>query len=89
MALSKEKTAEIISTYGENEKDTGNTAVQIALLTESIKKLTEHVKDFKKDKHSRQGLLKQVSKRKRLLAYLKDKDIDKYRSLIKELGIRG
>ena len=80
--------SEIISEYKKHEKDTGSSEVQIALLTERISHLTEHFKTHKKDFHSRRGLLKLVGRRRRLLDYLKDRDLDKYRSLIKALGIR-
>jgi len=88
MGLKKEQKSEIVKKYGKNEKDTGETAVQIALLTQRINELTEHFKTHKKDHHSRRGLLKLVGQRRRLLDYLTKKDIEKYRSLIKELGIR-
>lgn len=86
--ISKEKKAEIIKTYGRTPEDTGSPEVQIALLTERITELTEHLKENKKDHHSRRGLLKMVGKRKGLLAYLKKKDIDGYRTLIEKLGLR-
>ncbi len=86
--LSKEKKAEIIAAYGKKEGDTGSTEVQVALLTERINELTEHLKVNQKDNHSRRGLLKMVGQRRRLLAYLKKKDIDGYRTLIKRLGLR-
>ncbi|WP_163468337.1 30S ribosomal protein S15 [Fusobacterium sp. IOR10] len=79
---------EITKEFGKNEKDTGSTRVQIAILTEEIKHLTEHLKVHKKDYHSRLGLLKKVGHRKRLLNYLASKDINEYRSLIAQLGIR-
>lgn len=79
---------EIIDLYGKNSQDTGSTEVQIALLTERINHLTEHLKLHFKDVHSRAGLLKMVGKRRRLLNYLKNKNIDDYRSLIEKLGIR-
>ena len=81
--------SEIIKKYRRNESDTGSAEVQIALLTERIKKLTEHLKTHKKDKHSRRGLLLIVSKRKRHMKYLKRKDPERYSALIKSLGIRG
>lgn len=86
--ISKEKKAEIISTYGRSAGDTGSPEVQIALLTERINELTEHLKVNKKDHHSRRGLLKMVGQRRGLLAYLKKKDIEGYRSLIGRLGLR-
>lgn len=79
---------EIIKNYQKSEKDTGSVAVQVALLTEKIKELTEHLKIQKKDFQSRRGLLMMVGKRKRLLQYLKENSIDEYRSLIERLGIR-
>jgi len=88
MALTKEKKVEIINKYGRNDKDSGNTVVQIALLTERINDLTEHFKSHAKDHHSRRGLLKLVGQRRRLLDYLIRCDLERYRNLIKELGIR-
>ena len=80
--------AEIIKEFGKFEGDTGSTEVQIALLTEKINHLTEHLRTHKKDFHSRLGLLKMVGQRKRLLAYLTKTDLEGYRSLIARLGIR-
>ena len=80
--------AEVIAKYQQNEKDTGSVQVQIALLTERINHLTEHLKSHKNDNHSRRGLLKMVGKRKGFLQYLKDQDIEAYRKLVAELGIR-
>ncbi|WP_300330427.1 30S ribosomal protein S15 [Fusobacterium sp.] len=80
--------AELIKEFGKNEKDTGSTEVQIAILTEEIKHLTEHLKVHKKDFHSRLGLLKKVGHRKRLLNYLASRDIEGYRALIAKLEIR-
>lgn len=88
MALSKETTASIVTKYGANEKDTGNTRVQIALLTERIKQLTEHEKFFPKDKHSKRALLKVVGARRTLLKYYARTNLEGYRALIKELGLR-
>lgn len=79
---------ELIAEFGKNEKDTGSTEVQIAILTEEINHLTAHLKVHKKDFHSRLGLLKKVGKRKRLLNYLAGRDIEGYRTLIAKLGIR-
>ncbi|BDU49986.1 30S ribosomal protein S15 [Haliovirga abyssi] len=79
---------EIVKEFGKKEGDTGSTEVQVALLTERVKHLTEHLKSHKKDYHSRLGLLKLVGKRRRLLNYLKSKDIEGYRALIQKLGIR-
>ena len=87
--ITKEKAAEITAKFGANEKDTGNVRVQIALLTEKIKNLTEHAKTHKKDFHSLRGLSMMVSKRKNLLKYYGEKDIVAQRALIKELGLRG
>ena len=80
--------AEIIAKYGRTPNDTGSPDVQIALLSARIDLLTEHLKSHKKDHHSRRGLLKMVGQRRGLLNYLKNKDIEKYRSLINELGLR-
>ncbi len=77
-----------ISKYGKSETDTGSTEVQIALLTDRINHLTEHLKMHKKDHHSRRGLLMLVGKRRRFLDYLRDNDVERYRSLIAELGLR-
>jgi small subunit ribosomal protein S15 len=88
MALSKERTEEIIAEYRLHDKDTGSPEVQIALLSEDINGLTEHLKSHKKDFHSRRGLLKKVGQRRRLLDYLKDNDIESYRHLIDKLNIR-
>ena len=86
--MTKERKAEILSTYAREKNDTGSAEVQIALLTERINELTEHLKVHKKDEHSRRGLLIMVGKRKRLLRYLENKDIERYRSLIARLGLR-
>ncbi len=88
MALSKEDKAALVEKFGESAEDTGKTEVQIALLSERIKYMTEHLKIHKKDHHSRRGLLKLVGQRRRLLRYLTKKDINRYRAVIKELGIR-
>lgn len=79
---------EIIAKFQRKEGDTGSTEVQVALLTERIKHLTEHLKDHPKDNHTRRGLLKLVGKRKGLLRYLEKTDLEKYRALKQELGIR-
>ena len=84
----QERKAELIKTYAQGENDTGSTEVQVALLTERINELTEHLKVHKKDEHSRRGLLNMVGKRKSLLRYLEGRDIEKYRELIAKLGIR-
>lgn len=86
--ISKERKQEIIAAYGRKEGDTGSPEVQIALLTERITELTEHLKINKKDHHSRRGLLKMVGQRRGLLEYLKKKDIEGYRALIERLGLR-
>lgn len=86
--ISKEKKADIIKAYGRTEGDTGSPEVQIAILTERISELTEHLKSNNKDHHSRRGLLKMVGQRRGLLAYLKKTDIERYRSLIERLGLR-
>ncbi len=88
MPLTKEQKTDLVGKFGESATDTGKTEVQVALLTERIKYLTEHFKTHKKDHHSRRGLLKLVGQRRRLLNYLSKKDVERYRSLIKELGIR-
>jgi small subunit ribosomal protein S15 len=86
--ISKEKKAEIIAAYGRTPQDTGSPEVQVAILTERINELTEHLKVNAKDHHSRRGLLKMVGKRRALLEYLKKDDIDAYRALIERLGLR-
>ncbi|NLM00417.1 MAG: 30S ribosomal protein S15 [Treponema sp.] len=88
MGLTKEKTSSVVNTFGANVQDTGSTKVQIALLTERIKQLTEHCKTFKKDKSASRGLIILVGQRKSLLKYLQRKDLEGYRTLIKELGLR-
>jgi small subunit ribosomal protein S15 len=88
MALTKDEVTSIISKFGKNEKDTGTSEVQIALLTKRINQLTEHCKQFKKDRSSQRGLLILVGKRRRLLKYLQRTGLEKYRALIKELGLR-
>ena len=86
--ISKEKKAEIIATYGRKPGDTGSPEVQVAILTERIAELTEHLKVNQKDHHSRRGLLKMVGKRRGLLDYIKENDVEEYRALIEKLGIR-
>jgi len=88
MPLTKEQKLEIFTKYGKNPQDTGNTKSQVALLTERIKELSAHCKTHPKDHHSRRGLLKLVGQRRRLLKYLQRKDLEEYRALIKQLGIR-
>jgi small subunit ribosomal protein S15 len=86
--ITKEKKAEIMQAYARTEGDTGSPEVQVAVLTERINELTEHLKEHKKDHHSRRGLLKMVGQRRNLLGYLKNKDINRYRELIEKLGLR-
>jgi len=88
MALVKEKKTEIIKEFKEHEKDTGSASVQIALLTERINSLSDHFKSHKRDHHSRRGLLRMVSVRRRLLDYLKRSDENEYREIIKKLDLR-
>ncbi len=88
MLLSKEEKFAIIKKYGKGDKDSGTTEVQIALLTERINRLTGHFEEHKKDHASRRGLMQLVGKRRRLLDYLGEKDIERYRNIIKELNIR-
>ena len=89
MPLTKEQKSEISQRYGRGENDTGSADVQVAvLLTSSINQLTEHLKVHKKDHHSRRGLLMQVGQRRRLLSYIQRKDVERYRKLIAELGLR-
>jgi small subunit ribosomal protein S15 len=88
MSLNLEKKSEIINKYRIHEKDTGSPEVQIAILTERINYLTEHLKVHTKDHHSRRGLLKMVGQRRHLLNYLKDKSLERYKSIIESLGIR-
>jgi small subunit ribosomal protein S15 len=88
LALSKDEKEGIIKKFQVHEKDSGSPEVQIALLTERIKQLTGHFQVHKKDYHSRRGLLKLVGQRRRLLDYLKSKRIDKYREVVKDLGLR-
>ena len=89
MPLPKDVKSTIIAEYARGEGDTGSTEVQVALLTQRIRDLTEHLKMHKKDHHTRRGLLKLVGQRRRLLAYLKKVDIERYRAVIAALGIRG
>ena len=88
MAVTKENKESIIAKHAQHEGDTGTPEVQIALLTARISTLTEHLKTHKKDHHSRRGLLKMVGQRRRLLNYLQARDLERYRSLIKELELR-
>jgi small subunit ribosomal protein S15 len=86
--LTQERKAEIVTRFGSSAQDTGNTRVQVALLTERINDLTEHLRSHKKDHHSRRGLLMLVGRRRRLLDYMQHSDLQGYRELIRELGLR-
>ncbi|MFN3991200.1 MAG: 30S ribosomal protein S15 [Erythrobacter sp.] len=88
MSVTAEKKQEIIAENARDPKDTGSPEVQVAILTERIRNLTEHFKDHHKDNHSRRGLLMMVNKRRTLLAYLKKKDVERYNALIQKLGLR-
>ena len=88
MSLTQERKREIIARFGVNEQDTGNTRVQVALLTQRINDLTGHLREHRKDHHSRRGLLMLVGQRRRLLNYMQRSDLEGYRSLIRELGLR-
>ena len=88
MPLTQERKSELVTQFGATPQDTGNTRVQVALLTERINDLTQHLRDHKKDHHSRRGLLMLVGRRRRFLNYLQRKDLEGYRSLIRELGLR-
>ena len=88
MPLTQERKAELTEQFGANAEDTGNTRVQVALLTERINELTEHLRTHAKDHHSRRGLLMLVGKRRRMLRYLERTDLERYRALVKELGLR-
>ncbi len=88
MALTQERKQQLIEEYKVHESDTGSPEVQIAILTEKINYLNEHLRTHKKDHHSRRGLLKMVGKRRHLLNYLKDNDVQRYRELINKLGLR-
>jgi small subunit ribosomal protein S15 len=88
MPLSKEAKQEVIQKFGRDAGDTGSPEVQVALLTARINELTEHLREHKKDHHSRRGLLMLVGQRRRLLNYLNRRDVDRYRGLVRELGLR-
>jgi small subunit ribosomal protein S15 len=88
MTLTQERKAELTTQFGKDAQDTGNTRVQVALLTERINQLTAHLRAHKKDHHSRRGLLMLVGRRRRLLNYMQRSDLEGYRELIKELGLR-
>ncbi len=88
MSVTQEKKLELVKKFGKNEKDTGTAEVQVAILTERINSLRDHFANHKKDHASRRGLMKMVGRRRRLLDYIKRKDIERYRSVIKTLGLR-
>src|SRR3954464_8809612 len=88
MSLTQERKQELIGKFGRSDGDTGSAEVQVALLTERINELTEHLRTHSKDHHSRRGLLMMVGKRRRLLRYLESSDVDRYRALVAELGLR-
>jgi len=88
MTLTQERKQELVEKFGSGEADTGRTEVQIALLTERINLLTEHLRVHRKDHHSRRGLLMLVGRRRRLLSYLQRADLERYRALLRELGLR-
>jgi small subunit ribosomal protein S15 len=88
MTLTQEKTQELVQKFGDSAADTGKTEVQVALLTERINQLTEHLRTHRKDHHSRRGLLMLVGQRRRLLNYLQRDDLERYRALVRDLGLR-
>lgn len=88
MTLTQERKAELVAQFGDSAQDTGKAEVQIALMTERINQLTDHLRTHKKDHHSRRGLLMLVGRRRRLLNYLQRDDLERYRSIIRELGLR-
>lgn len=88
MALTKEEKNKIIKKFAKSDQDTGSPEVQVALLTSQVKKLTEHLKGHKKDNHSRRGLLAMVSKRRRFLNYLQEKDKKRYKTLLEKVGLK-
>jgi small subunit ribosomal protein S15 len=88
MSVTKERKSELVGRFGKAERDTGSAEVQIALLTDRINDLTQHLRAHSKDHHSRRGLLMMVGKRRRLLNYLQRRDLDGYRALLKDLGLR-
>ncbi|HET9104084.1 MAG TPA: 30S ribosomal protein S15 [Solirubrobacteraceae bacterium] len=88
MNLTSERKQELITQFGDSDTDTGKTEVQVALLTERINLLTEHLRTHRKDHHSRRGLLMLVGRRRRFLNYLQSSDLERYRTLIRELGLR-
>ena len=88
MSITQEKKQELIGRFGRSENDTGSAEVQVAILTERINALTEHLREHKKDHHSRRGLLMLVGQRRRLLRYLENSDLDRYRQVVADLGLR-
>ena len=88
LSISKERTAELIKEFGKNDQDSGSAEDQIAILSERIRNLTEHLKTHKKDNHTRRGLMMLIGKRRGMLKYIKERNIEEYRELIKKLGIR-
>ena len=88
LSISKERTAELMAEFGKDANDSGSAEVQVASLTERSRNLTEHLKVHKKDKHTQRGLMMLIGKRRGLLKYIKERNIDEYRALIKKLGIR-
>ena len=88
LSITKERTAELIKEFGKGEGNSGSPEVQIAILTERIRNLTEHLKTHKKDNHTRRGLMMLIGKRRGMLKYIKERNIEEYRELIKKLGIR-
>ncbi|HVS29082.1 MAG TPA: 30S ribosomal protein S15 [Solirubrobacteraceae bacterium] len=88
MSITKERTQEIVTSFGKDERDTGAAEVQIALMTERINELTEHLRGHSKDHHSRRGLLMLVGRRRRLLRYVQRRDLEGYRELVRKLGLR-
>ena len=88
LSISKERTAELIKEFGKNDQDSGSDEVQVAILSERIRNLTEHLKTHKKDNHTRRGLMMLIGKRRGMLKYIKERNIEEYRELIKKLGIR-
>lgn len=88
LSITKEKSQKLIKDFGKNENDSGSADVQVAILSERIRNLTEHLKTHPKDNHSRTGLMKLIGKRRGLLSYIKKRDVEHYRALIKKLGIR-
>ena len=88
LSISKERTAELVKEFGKGEGDSGSAEVQVAILSERIRNLTDHIKTHKKDNNTRRGLMMLIGKRRGMLKYIKNRDIEEYRALIKKLGIR-